>query len=238
MTTHRLLADFVVAVPESQANDYRAIVADKVLTHPDSVKGLTPKLNWLLDKFENEDALLFLDDDLVGVTRCFTSPGESGGATMREPELIHALVEQTAQMAQDIGAKLFGWEANNGAIRYYTGLKPFMLTGYINGCAIGFLKGHGLRYDTRIVAKNDFDICAMNAYRHRYLFKNCRYTFIQKETFVGRGGQSAFRNSQTEKRDVALLKEKYGDLFNFGGFSGTRKRDYAGVQKISMKLPY
>ena len=235
MTTHRLLSDYLVCIPESQEADYRA-VTPHVLTHPDGVKGLTPKLNWLLDRYEDEDALVFLDDDLVGISRCFTEPGEVN--TIREPALVHAVLEQTAQQAADLGAFVFGWEASNGALRYYTGLKPFMLTGYINGCAMGFRRGHGLRYDPRIVAKNDFDICAMNAYRHRFLFKNCRYTFIQRETFVGRGGQSAFRTSTTERNDVELLREKYGDVFSYGGQSGTRKRDYAGVQKIAMKLPF
>lgn len=103
---------------------------------------------------------------------------------------------------------------------------------------MGFRRGHGLRFDERIVAKNDFDIAAMNAWKHRLCVKDCRYTFCQKETFTGKGGQAAFRTSQTEKRDVALLQQKWGDVFGFGGHSGTRKRDYAGVQKITMRLPF
>jgi hypothetical protein len=236
MTTHRLLSECIICVPESQVRTYQASDCE-ILAHPDSVRGLTPKLNWLLDKFKDEDALVFLDDDLLRIERCFLSPGERGGS-ITDPRLIHAVIEQTAQQAADMDAKIFGWEANNGALRYYTGLKPFALTGYINGCAIGFRKGHGLKYDTRIVAKNDFDICAMNAYRNRYLFKNCRYTFRQTETFVGRGGQSAFRTSQTEVNDVAILNEKYGVVFQKGGLSGARKRDFAGVSKITLHLPF
>ncbi|MEQ1861165.1 MAG: hypothetical protein ABMA13_14685 [Chthoniobacteraceae bacterium] len=53
---------------------------------------------------------------------------------------------------RDVGAFYFGWEASNGALRYYTGLKPIMLTGYVNGCAMGFLRGHGLRFDERNAA--------------------------------------------------------------------------------------
>jgi len=137
-----------------------------------------------------------------------------------------------------VGAFFFGWEASNGALRYYTGLKPIMLTGYVNGCAMGFRRGHGLRFDERIVAKNDYDIAAQNARQHRMVLKNCRYTFCQKDTFVGKGGQAAFRSSQTEKRDVELLRKKWGDVFRLGGHSGTRKRDYAGAVKITMHLPF
>lgn len=180
---------------------------------------------------------MLLDDDLTSLQRCFNPPGEKGGA-IRDAELIHEIILHTARVALDLGAKIFGFEASNGAIRYYTGLKPMMLTGYINGCAMGFLPRHGLRYDPLIVAKNDFDICAMNAFRHRFLFKNCRYTFAQKDTFVGAGGQAAFRNSETEANDVRLLVKKYGPILTMGGHSGTRKRDYAGIQKIALKLPF
>jgi hypothetical protein len=210
--------------------------ADEILSHPDSVKGLTPKLNWILDFYEDEDAIVFVDDDIVGVQRCFTERGEE--STIRDPATIEAIIHATHILARDVGAYYFGWEASNGALRYYTGLKPIMLTGYINGCAMGFRKGHGLRFDERIIAKNDFDIAAMNAHKHRLALKNCRYTFCQKETFKGRGGQAAYRTSATEKRDVELLRRKWGDVFNFGGHSGTRKRDYAGVQKITLNLPF
>ncbi len=237
MTTHRLVRECVVCVPASQRSDYAALGVN-VLTHPDGVKGLTPKLNWLLDRFRTEESLVFLDDDLTGLCRCFLPPG-SGDCTIRDPALIEEVIQHTAQLARDVGAFYFGWEASNGALRYYTGLKPIMLTGYVNGCAMGFRRGHGLRFDERIVAKNDFDIAALNAFRHRLCLKNCRYTFVQKATFKARGGQAAWRTSLTEKADVALLREKYGsEVFPAGGYSGTRKRDYAGVQKITIHLPF
>jgi hypothetical protein len=237
MTTHKLIPSAVVVVPASQRADYERVVGiRRVLTHPDSVKGLTPKLNWILEHFRNADAVVSIDDDIVSLQRCFVSPGES--ATIRDSQLVEAIIRSTFRLARDVGAFYFGWEASNGALRYYTGLKPIALTGYINGCAMGFRRGHGLRFDERIVAKNDFDIAAMNAWKHRRCVKDCRFTFCQKETFTGRGGQAAFRTSVTEKRDVELLRKKWGDIFHFGGHSGTRKRDYAGAQKITMHLPF
>jgi hypothetical protein len=214
-----------------------------IIVHPDSVKGLTPKLNWILDRFDALTRLWLASRRPRLRRRRYRQPAallrrEGEQATIRDPELIEAIITNTARLARDVGAYYFGWEASNGALRYYTGLKPFMLTGYINGCAMGFRRGHGLRFDERIVAKNDFDIAAQNAWKHRLCLKDCRYTFCQKETFTGRGGQAAYRTSATEKRDVELLRKKWGDVFHFGGHSGTRKRDYAGVQKITMHLPF
>ena len=225
-----------MCVPQSQRVEYqRAVGSNPVLTHPDAVKGLTPKLNWIFDRFPGED-LVFIDDDITCVERCFVEKGEEG--QIRYHKMIETIIHNTLILARDVDAYYFGWEASNGAVRYYTGFKPIALTGYINGCAMGFRAGHGLRFDERIVAKNDFDIAAQNAWRHRKCVKDCRYTFCQKETFTGRGGQSAFRTSTTEKSDVALLRKKWGDIFHYGGMSGVRKRDYAGAQKITMHLPF
>lgn len=245
MTTHKLLPNAIVCVPQSQRDDYRRVVEnDRILLHPDSVKGLTPKLNWIFDRFDESghrdfcfaDSLVFVDDDITSIQRCFTERDEN--PTIRDPAIIEQIIINTARLARDLGAFYFGWEASNGALRYYTGLRPFALTGYINGCAMGFRRGHGLRFDPRIVAKNDFDIAAANAHRHRLCVKDCRYTFVQKETFTGRGGQAAYRTSDTERRDVDLLRKKWGPIFRIGGHSGTRKRDYAGIQKITMHLPF
>ena len=236
MTTHKLLPKAIVSVPESQKSEYLK-AGREVLAHPDSVKGLTPKLNWLLDRFSGED-VLFCDDDLVSVQRCFLAPDDKEPRLIKDPDLVMEIIEHTAQLAADVGAYLWGFEASSGAIRYYTGLKPMTLTGYINGCTIGFRKNHGLKFDERIVAKNDYDICAMNAWRHRICFKNLRYCFTQKETFTGKGGQSAYRTSATEERDVQLLLKKYGPIIRAGGHSGVRKRDYAGAKKIELLLPF
>jgi hypothetical protein len=239
MTTHRLVTDFRVCVPRSQADDYAAVVGKaRVWTHPDTVVGLTPKLNWILDQEKDTPVVVLLDDDLTKMIRCFNSPGE-GSVIIREPDRIEAIIHHTARLAADLGAKLFGWAASDGSLRYYDGLKPFSLSGYINGCATGFLRGHGLRYDERIVAKNDYDICALNAYQNRYCFKNARYNWAQTATFTGRGGQAAHRNSETEQRDVRLLLRKWGpEIIRQGGYSATRKRDYAGVAKVTLHLPF
>ena len=229
-----------MCVPESQREQYVDAIGDeRIWVHPDRVKGLTPKLNWILDVWAargDTDALVFIDDDITAVQRCFTDRGEE--STIRDPQLIEAIIVNTARLARDAGAYYFGWEASNGGLRYYTGLKPFALTGYINGCAMGFRRGHGLRFDHRIVAKNDFDIAAANAHKHRLCLKDTRYTFCQKETFTGAGGQAAYRTLATERRDVDLLRRKWGDVFPPGGHSGTRKRDYAGAVKITMRLPF
>jgi len=237
MTTHRLLDNFTVVVPESQRESYLAVTSH-VETHPDSIVGLTPKLNWMFEHCSDEDGIVFLDDDLEYMARCFTDPSESARRKVTDPREIESVIMATFQLAQDLGIYYFGWESSVSTIRYYSGLDPFKFTGFINGCAMGFRAGHGLRFDERIVAKNDYDIGLLNAYRHRICLKDTRYAFCQRETFTGAGGQSLHRNSETERRDVEILRQKFGDVVTVGKHGGTRKRDYAGVQKVTLSLPY
>ena len=239
MTTHKLLNNFVVCVPESQADDYRGHVAThQLVTHPDSIIGLTPKLNWMLANLDDGEAIVFLDDDLEYLCRCFTDPTEAATRKIVDPATIEAVLRQTHDIAQGVGAFYFGWETSESTIRFYSGLQPFRLTGFVNGCAMGFRSGHGLRFDERIVAKNDYDIAAANAVRHRVCLRDTRYAFSQKDTFTGAGGQSFYRNSETEKCDVDILREKYGDAIKVGAQGGTRKRDYAGALKVTLALPF
>ncbi len=219
ITTHRLLKNFAVCVPESQADEYRAVDglgSAEVVTHPDSIIGLTPKLNWMLANLMDDEGIVFLDDDLAYLCRCFTTPEEAATRKITDPETIEAIIRQTYDLAASAGAFYFGWETSEATIRYYSGLEPFKLTGYINGCAKGFRRGHGLRYDERIVAKDDYDIACANALRHRICFRDTRYAFCQKATFTGAGGLSHYRNSETENRDVEILRQKYGDVIQVG----------------------
>jgi len=240
ISTHRLVDNCQVCVPESQADDYLAvgISARALVTHPDAIIGLTPKLNWMLDNLMDDEALVFLDDDLEYLCRCFSTPDEAATRKVAVTGDAEAIIRQTHDLAADLGVFYFGWESSESTIRYYSGLQPFKLTGFINGCAMGFRRGHGLRFDERIVAKNDYDIAALNAFRHHRCLRNTRYAFCQRETFTGAGGQSFHRNSATEQRDVQILREKYGDAIQLGKLGGMRKTEYAGAVKVTLKLPF
>lgn len=130
------------------------------MTHPDSIRGLTPKLNWMLDRLPDDEGLIFLDDDLEYLGRCFVERNDLLERKVTDVDLIFEILRGTAALAADASVYFFGWESSESTIRYYSGHDPFKFSGFINGCAMGFLNGHGLRFDETIVAKNDYDLCA------------------------------------------------------------------------------
>ena len=125
-----------------------------------------------------------------------------------------------------------------GARKHFSGHKPFALTGLVNGSCMGFVYGHGLRFNERIVAKEDYDVSLLNAYKHRKCFRDLRYAFAQKDTFCNPGGQSARRNSITEQSDLKILQRKYGCAVLQKRLGGTRKQEYAGICKVVLNLPF
>lgn len=109
MTTQRLIPSALVCVPKSQYAEYGKVAGPKrVLTHPDSVKGLNPKLNWILENVADPEAIVLIDDDITSVQRCFVQPGEQSSIT--DPVLIEEIIRHTYILARDVGAYYFGWE--------------------------------------------------------------------------------------------------------------------------------
>lgn len=233
--TSRLQPDALVCVPKSQAKEYGGI--GDLLIHPDAVKGLSAKRNWILDKFSNEDFVIMLDDDLVSLRKLFCAPGETD-QNEKCPRYISDVLQNCAQMGKEAGCYLFGFEPSESSCLHYSGHKPFGLTGLVNGSALGFICGHKLRFDERIVAKEDYDISLLNAHKHRKCFRDLRYAFAQKDTFHNPGGQCAFRNSITEEADFKILQRKYGNAILRKQLGGTRKTKYAGICKVVLNLPF
>lgn len=241
--THRIVPKAVVCVPESEAGEYRAKLQSfkgiGVEAHPDSVVGLYPKRNWIIDNLADRDGVVQLDDDIDCVRLCYVDPGEKPNVT-RDPEHVRAIIFQTWRVAREMGVFLFGWASGGASNVFYLPMSPFSLTGYINGCASGLINGSGLRFDERLKLKGDFDLCCQNLHRHRMCFRDERFQFNQKGTFKSRGGLAAHRTSASEQQSVELLQRKWGKLIRVGDHLGVghRKASYAGVRKVGLVNPF
>jgi len=240
MTTHRFLENYHVCVPESEENQYIDVVGkSRVMSHPDSVIGLAPKMNWILENIPNTEGHLYLDDDLRAFSRCYLPKEEtSGNTSITDPEIVEELLLNTYRAAKEMGAKMFGW-ANVATMReHYSGMKPFTLVGWVNGCARGLVEGHCLKWHPEISLKEDYYVSMLNAYHYKICFKDERFCMEQGGTFKSPGGLAKFRTSETEKREVALLKKTFGKHIKAKATNSIRQTEYAAVQAIRLDLPY
>lgn len=241
MTTHQLVRDAAVCVPASQAAAYRRRLACvEVVAHPDDVKGKAGKLNWWFDHHD-DDCVVFLDDDLAALRRCWLPRGQ-GDFDVRDPDHVMAVIENTAVLAADMGAKVFGFATSARNATMHRVMQPFALHGFLNGTGYGFRRGHGLRFDLRLTAKADYDISCQAIYRHRYCLRNDRYAWVTRDTFTAGGGSATRRNSVTEKADIAVLRRKWGDVVKVKEDVGYRaglmgRKNRAGTMAVELSFP-
>lgn len=121
------------------------------------------------------------------------------------------IVLATAQAAHDAGAYLFGFSTSPTPVSFNS-LNPIQLSGYATGCAHGILSGSKLWYNPEIICNEDYWISLLNAYYHRLIWKDTRFYWSQKDTFVNRGGLAEFRNIDAEEKDFLLLRKVFGDV--------------------------
>lgn len=202
--THRYIDNCIACVAKSELAAYKEHNPDlEFVTHEDSLVGLGPKKQWIYQKFGD---VFMVDDDIKGMIRMTVKAKQSGAVPSR---LAYELIQNAGNMAALMGCYLFGF--NKDIVpKTYKGHEPFKLTGYINGCGMGFLKGSKLRFNPDLKTNHDYYICALNAYHHRKCFIDKRFAFNQASFANAPGGSSGVRTNEVEKRDYELLVHYFG----------------------------
>lgn len=104
LSTHKAFAEIIVCIPESELGQYRQFHPDlEYVTHPDSLKGLTLKKQWIYEKFGD---VFLTDDDVRDVHRRARIEGEPVRLTGKE---ANDVVDATAESARNLGVYLFGF---------------------------------------------------------------------------------------------------------------------------------
>lgn len=200
VTTVHLVPDYIeVLVPESEKEQYESTLTNKVLTIPDSFKGLGQVRNWVLDNFK-EETIIMMDDDLTTLY-CMT---EEKARNIKDKEEVIQILINSAVMAKDMGVHCFGYSQTD--IRKFNGTEPFRLSTWVGG-VIGVI---GRKYRFRNdYFKVDIDFCLKNLLVDRIIFMDNRYYFIQNRD-NNTGGNSAFRTMEAYQKSCETLKRKWG----------------------------
>ena len=200
--TLRIVPDAILVVAESQLPAYREAYPEaRFDVHPDEVKGLAPKRNWIAEKY---GTFFSLDDD-VPVVEVIT--GRKAEAV--PIEWVRPMIERAAKMAEELGAYLFGFNVWRDP-QTYKERRPFKVTGYVPGHAFGLREGHGLWWHPECGSHEDYWISGLNAHRNRVAWIDNRYHFAQRDTMRARGGLASQRTVDDEKRSFQLLRKSFG----------------------------
>ncbi len=192
----------IVLVDKREKEDYKDI-GFEVETH----EGLTSLSQIREYAYRRYGDVFFVDDDIKTVERLYTTENQ-----ILTPAEARAIIEEAQYISEQIGAKLYGFNSDPSPT-HYNQHKPFMMMGYINGCAMGLNKSDSLYFDQRTTACESHWICLLNAYKNRFCFIDKRFHFrqIPDSTFTLRGGQTGRRTLESEKEDTLLLRRTFGD---------------------------
>lgn len=231
LTTYLYVDNCRVCIPESQHGIYRERHPNvEYILHPDSVKGLALKRQWIYDRFRN---IFMLDDDLKGLVRMTMKAGETSKINST---LAYDIIQNCGNVAKLMGCHLFSF--NNYVVpEQYHGHDPLSLTGTINGCGMGLLEGgyEKLKFVEDTVACDDFFISGLNAHHFRKCLIDRRYGYAQ-DSFAGTlGGLASFRNNDQEEKDFKALKNYFGDAIRLKK-EGRYRNKHAWSK--SLKIPF
>jgi hypothetical protein len=218
----------IICVPESQKEEYENHnIGSEVVAHPDSIKGLTMKRQWIYEKFKN---VLMLDDDVMCIRKLYTEIGES---EKMQPDEVYEVIQYIGNIAKLMGVYLFG--LNKNAIpATYQELKPFQMTGLVNGGALGMLEGSKLEFNPEGTVVEDYQISCDNAYYHRKCLVDLRFAPVYKNTFMNKGGCSQYRTKEIEKQDTLWLRKKYGEVIDLKKDTVLSKRKHEYMRTLNV----
>jgi len=196
------LAPFAtVCIGADEVRAYQGVSSASLLTHPKDVVGIGPLRQWVLDHVPSR-AVIMLDDD---ISKVYSLVGDFA-KRISDPLDVLAILQQTAIVAEGVGARIFGFN-QAWDVRKYHPLAPFSLNAWVGG-VIGFI-GRDIHFDQRLKLRADIDACLQSLRAHRIVWQDSRFAFEHKR-FAGKGGNSAVRSHDQHERELAILREKWG----------------------------
>lgn len=202
----KLVTNPIICVSESEKDEYKDYNPNvEIVCHPDSIKGLIPKRNWMANHFKE---LFMIDDDVTSFNKFYIEKGEK--LTVKDKEYTRLKIEQLYELAKMIDAPLFGF-AKQSHIVTFKESSWFSLNKSITGCAYGIISKPELKWNEELTLKEDFWISCLAKYHYRKVLVDNRFHFNQEDTFTNAGGLSEFRNNKTEMNNILELRKTFGE---------------------------
>lgn len=224
-----LVTNPILCVSESEVDAYREFNPEcEIVAHPDSVKGLPAKRNWMVKHFGE---LFMMDDDVFEIQPQYYGPGIST-ANLTNPDVNRRIIERLWVVAKMLNVHLFGFSKSQRPV-FYKPSKPYVMNERVTGCAYGVIQSKNTFWPDDLVLKEDFWISGYVKFTERMVLIDKRYAFKQKDTFVNPGGLSEFRNKDRELDGMLKIREYFGECVRI-------KRDgtLANKQEINITMSF
>lgn len=228
ISTTRFVDDLILVVPEKEVDEYKEYnPSNEVIAEPKHVRNIVSSRQFILDKF---DDVFMLDDDVLNIRRNYAEEGDP--YLVDNPVEVKALIQRAADITSDVGAYMFGF----GNIRtplHYIDHTPFKFTGYLNASYTGYLKGHGLSYDTSYIEGEDHYMSCLNVYKNRYMYIESRYSFVTQGNFEAEGGCQLDRTKDSMLETTLKLRQQFGNVIHIKKPTGGKGKLREGERSVT-----
>ena len=225
----KAIKNATLCVPESDAKAYAEHNPGvPILTHPDSLLGLTRKRQFILEKCGNHYQI---DDDIKYIQRLYT---ESGEENKLDADEAYDVIQYIGNCCKLAGCYLFGLNKDKNPLAYNE-FSPIGLTGIING-SVGFIEGSKLYYNPRAVLSEDYWMAGLNAYIYRMCWIDKRFGEVATAYAATTGGCASYRTVEQEKQDTLFLRQCFGEAIQIKKDTALAKRKMEFQRSI--KIPF
>ena len=219
----------ILCVPESEAKDYAEHNPGmEIVTHPDDLKGLTRKRQFILERFGSHYQM---DDDAKCIKRVYIEGGEKESC---DPDEAYDIIQYVGNCAKLAGCYYFGLGKEVNPLAYNE-FKPIGLSGVING-SCGFIEGSKLYYNPRAVLSEDYWMAGLNAYYYRMCWIDRRFAEVGMPYAGNTGGCGSYRTVDQEKEDTLFLRQVFGEAISVKEDTALAKRRFEFQR--TMKIPF
>lgn len=200
----------VVTVDERELEAYRPVCAqygNTLLPHP-PLDTLAQICNWILDAFPDE-VVVIAEDDIIKMVS-FTGISVR---SYRDPIAIYQVLENAAECAQGVGARLFGFTDSQNPMHY----KPQDPLSFVaNLYTIWGHVGKAVRNDPYRRMFRDMDTTLTELLQNRIIFCDSRFHFESVAPLRQGGGNAINRASENLPAAMEYMQRKWGHYVRKG----------------------
>lgn len=210
-------------IAESEVDAYGITDKNRLLVHKDDLVGLIPKRQWILDNCKKR--IVVQCDDYIQKVFCLTG---FRPRHITDPDAIFRILHNAAIVTDGLGLKMFGFTTHPKPM-YAPDNHPFAFCGMIAG-VFGIVNDGTLKYDQNLTTREDVDMTLQGLLKCRVNWQDTRFCFFGKD-WNNQGGLQSVRTAESEERDVAYMKQKWGAHVHWqsGGKVGS-KRNHVSIR--------
>lgn len=210
-TLRKVYGGAVLVVAESEQAAYeRANPGAEVWGIPDAMQGNIARVrNYILDN-AGCDAVCMMDDDITRLGRFVGNP-DTGFGYERDTlagSRFESFLERYTALCEDLGLHLWGVNIQ-AANRLYHQAEPFSFTKQVLGPFCVHVQSD-IRYDEGLPLKEDYDLFLQHMQRYRGVLRVNAAWYANGGSKGALGGCAASRSIGEERRELDMLKRKWG----------------------------